>query len=365
MERRKRIIEIVNDPNNNNYLQYLSNPLLLSMFIISFENHPEIPKRKSAFYRNVFDTLYSRHDGITKNSFPREKLTGLERDNFEKVLSIFSYITLAEGRYSFTEEFLSDKLLRVRKSTDCHYEIGNLIYDLRTSISILILDGFEYSFPHRSMQEYFAALFISNLSSEKKDIAYTNLSTALQRSSTDNSINFWSLCFELDEKVFISNFLIPNLSNILLKLDRDQNDNELLSDFLSVVYPNISIGISRDTLNGVTEHITVARSVSFEYSILNYCDLINSIEFRSLFIGAKDNFKDRIEMIKSENTKMQKHNVLDSIRFDKNDRLLELLLDNNVIESISGLKDGIKVKIRKWQEQIQRSENNIDDILGI
>src|SRR5690606_34896150 len=62
-EREERIKKLVLDPKNMNYYEFLRNPLLLSMFIMAFENHPEIPKRKSAFYRNVFDTLYSRHDG--------------------------------------------------------------------------------------------------------------------------------------------------------------------------------------------------------------------------------------------------------------------------------------------------------------
>lgn len=65
-ERRKRMLDIIKEQKNSDYFHYLKNPLLLSMFIIAFESHPEIPSRKSSFYRNVFDTLYSKHDGITK-----------------------------------------------------------------------------------------------------------------------------------------------------------------------------------------------------------------------------------------------------------------------------------------------------------
>lgn len=115
--RKDRIIRIIKDPENDNYFEYLRNPLLLSMFILAFESHPEIPQRKSAFYRNVFDTLYSRHDGITKNSFPREKVTKLQRDDFEYLLTIFSYLTLIEGQYVFTQEYRSDTLAKVKKST--------------------------------------------------------------------------------------------------------------------------------------------------------------------------------------------------------------------------------------------------------
>jgi predicted NACHT family NTPase len=197
-DRRNRIINIVADPKNRNYFEYLRNPLLLSMFIMAFENHPEIPKKKSSFYRNVFDTLYSKHDGITKGSWPREKLTKLERDDFEKILNIFSYLTLSEGQYTFTEEYLTDTFKKVKKSTDYNFDIQNLIYDLRTTISIMTLDGFEYSFPHRSLQEYFTAQFIGTLPTDKKEKAYNNLFRILEKSSTDPSFNLWSICNELD-----------------------------------------------------------------------------------------------------------------------------------------------------------------------
>ncbi|WP_289660935.1 NACHT domain-containing protein [Flavobacterium panacagri] len=161
-ERRQRIIEIIKEQKNSAYLHYLKNPLLLSMFIVAFESHPEIPSRKSSFYRNVFDTLYSKHDGITKNSFPREKLTKFEREDFERILNVFSYLTLIEGKIVFTNEFLTDKLADVIKYLDIKCNIENLIYDLVTPISIIVKDGFEYNFPHRSIQEYFAASLYQN-----------------------------------------------------------------------------------------------------------------------------------------------------------------------------------------------------------
>ncbi len=56
------------------FQEYLKNPLLLSMFILAYGNHPEIPKKKSAFYSNVFDTLFSKHDGLTIKWFPKRKV---------------------------------------------------------------------------------------------------------------------------------------------------------------------------------------------------------------------------------------------------------------------------------------------------
>ncbi len=152
VERRNRILHSINNPVNEDYFEYLQVPLLLSMFVLVFENHPEIPRKKSAFYRNVFDTLYSKHDGINKNSFTRERRTGLQREDFKEVLSLFSFSTLTEGQYSYTYEMLTDTFTKVKGASKIKYDNDSLVYDLHTSISILILDGFEYRFPHLSMQ---------------------------------------------------------------------------------------------------------------------------------------------------------------------------------------------------------------------
>jgi predicted NACHT family NTPase len=138
-ERKKRIITIVNSRENSNYLEFLKNPLLLSMFILAFESHPEIPGKKNAFYKNVFDTLYSKHDGITKNSFPREKKTKLKREDFETILSLFSFLSLMDGRYTFTSEYLAEKVNIIKAHYGYEIQTEDLIYDLHTAISMLIL----------------------------------------------------------------------------------------------------------------------------------------------------------------------------------------------------------------------------------
>lgn len=130
-ERRERILNTIQQPKNKVYIEYLRNPLLLSMFISSYENHPEIPSKKSSFYRNVFDTLYSRHDAITKESFSREKLTKLEKEDFENILKIFSYISMVQGYSSFTEEYLTETLSNVKKKSIYNFVIEFMIFPSR------------------------------------------------------------------------------------------------------------------------------------------------------------------------------------------------------------------------------------------
>lgn len=358
-ERKERIKQIVLDPKNKNYYEFLRNPLLLSMFIMAFENHPEIPKRKSAFYRNVFDTLYSRHDGITKNSFPREKLTKLQRDDFEEILSIFSYLTLIEGQYSFTNEYLTDVLDKVKKSTDYAYVIEDLIYDLRTSISILILDGFEYFFPHRSMQEYFTAVFINDLPTDKKHKAYKNLSSVLEESSADYSFNFWSLCYELDETVFISNFLIPQLKKIYRTLE-NKKDRQLLDAYFKIIQPTILKG---DFDRKGEQKLRIFRHANFQNAILEFCEVYTFNEIWK-FPENKKCHKGLLEIYESQKKDDKKNSRGRSLKVVKNEEVIEFLVENGIVGVIESIRKKIEDKIIEWDLTVKRKKSNIDDLLG-
>jgi len=214
-ERKHRMFEIVRNADSENYIEYLSNPLLLSMFILTFGNHPEIPKKRSSFYNNVFETLYSKHDGWTKNSFNRERLTGLQKTEFEEILSLLSYITFFNGDYSFTEEKLTNVLKDVNqyieKFKGYKFNATDLISDLRISLSILVKDGFEYSFPHRSLQEFFTAKYISKLTPEQRKKIYKKFFDEVIPKRVDNSSIFWNLCDELGKNDFYQDFLINQL----------------------------------------------------------------------------------------------------------------------------------------------------------
>ncbi len=56
-EAAQRIFTVIDKPENKDYRAYLSSPLLLSMFIFTFNAYPELPRSKSRFYWNVFVSI--------------------------------------------------------------------------------------------------------------------------------------------------------------------------------------------------------------------------------------------------------------------------------------------------------------------
>lgn len=348
-ERKLRISSIINDPTNESYFEFLRNPLLLSMFILAFENHPEIPQKKSAFYRNVFDTLYSKHDGITKNSFPREKQSNLQRDDFEDILSVFSYISSISGDYKFTEELLTDSLNKVKESTSFNFETQKLIYDLRTTISLLVLDGFEYFFPHRSMQEYFTALFISKLPTAKKTLAYKNLFTVLENSSNDNSFTLWNLCKEMDNVSFNEIFLLPRLKKIYAKLNVKDDKNKL-SNFIEIFQPAIHLDKNK-------ADVMILRARNFQTSLLTFCDTYDY----KLLLEYPKNSNCNEQIISLLENQLEKSTLVRIT--NRNIKLKELLMENDIVGTIDKITKGLRQTILILQNQLKKSDTGLDKIL--
>ncbi|WP_375558698.1 NACHT domain-containing protein [Bernardetia sp. OM2101] len=358
-ERKEAIFNVIKNPQHNNYTEYLRNPLLLSMFILAFESHPEIPEKKSAFYRNVFDTLYSKHDGFTKNSFAREKKTQLTREDFEDILSRFSYLTLKEGKYSFTEEYLTDVLQKINKFSNYNYNTSYLIEDLHTAISILLLDGLEYTFPHRSLQEYFTALFISKLTIKEKKIAYKNSEKV--KSIRLYDFNLWYLLKELDKEGFMENILIPKLSKFLLSI-KYLSDVEMIKKLWSLLQLQV-------TLKFEDNKTTLTRSSSAvveEFMVLRFCNLYTKrLGHRNLTPYFDSAFDEVIELNYDKKQGEYTLKLSDTDNIKGIDRLIKSYLELEAKEDIHNLVANIESKIQSYKQQIESSRKNNMDLLNL
>lgn len=234
-----KIIDVINKDGYKSFEAYLGIPLLLSMFILTFETHPVLPKSKSRFYWNVFDTLSSRHDSITKKGgYQHERKTGLQPEEIENILKWLSYHTLFEGKFSFDRQYFANKLQTIKSKLKYEFNVDELIDDLTVSLSIIVIDGLDFKFPHRSMQEYFTALLIRELPSELKATVYSDKVALRYRYGSEDN-NFWDLCYELDKSDFLQHYLLKTLSDFCNDvLKAGTSDAEVILKYCSVMGPS-------------------------------------------------------------------------------------------------------------------------------
>lgn len=229
-----KIIQTINDESSKTYRSFLSNPLLLSMFIITYQSDSNIPQKRSDYYNQVFNTLYSVHDTSSKLGFVREKKSGLAKEDFIEILKRFSFKSFFSQKYSFSLDYFEFQITKIKN--DLHYKFSNddFVFDLEVAIGILTQEGLEITFPHRSLQEYFAALYVTNISTNNKNKLYhaflmpqfENLYQG-RLVQNDNS-NFFALLNEMDSVMVKRKLIIPSLK----KLNKSKKEINLYTDII-------------------------------------------------------------------------------------------------------------------------------------
>ena len=234
-----KIIETINDENSQTYKSFLSNPLLLSMFIITYQTDSNIPQKRSDYYNQVFNTLYSAHDTSSKLGFTREKKSGLSKENFIDILKRFSFKSFFNQKYTFPTTYFEEELKGIKKDLNLSFDNDNLIFDLEVAIGILTQEGLDITYPHRSLQEYFAALFVTTLSYENKlkvyEFLYNLFKKVLNQGQIQNdNVNFYSLLSEMDTIVFQKKLVIPLLNDITHIVKTLHKMTDIIDFFISV-----------------------------------------------------------------------------------------------------------------------------------
>lgn len=190
---------------------FLSNPLLLSIMLLTYGENAEIPSKLSIFYNQAFDALFRRHDAY-KGAYSRDRLTTLDIQDFSRVFSLFCLQTYEKRLFKMPRSMC---LEFIRKSMNVlHIEVNPSDYlsDLLSAACLLIEDGLEITFSHRSFQEYFVALYISSAAPENQikivDRFWVNM----------GSDSVMQLLREINPDLFERILLVPKLEDFFNKL---------------------------------------------------------------------------------------------------------------------------------------------------
>jgi hypothetical protein len=151
-------------------LEFIKSPILAVLLQIVFAHSNTVPSSLNDFYNRVYLTLFHRHDELKTNVI-RSFKTDLTCDESERVFQAFCYLSLKNGDLSLSNES-AIKYMSVALKVRGFEEVkpDHYFHDVFHVTNIIQEDGYDnYTFFHRSMQEFYAYKFIDGyFSTEQK-----------------------------------------------------------------------------------------------------------------------------------------------------------------------------------------------------
>lgn len=195
----------------SNYKTFASNPLLLTIMLLTFSNHAALPDNPNDFYEQAFSTLFNGHDA-TKDYFVRDIRSRLSYENFKTIFSYICFKSFFKGDFEFSETSLRHYIeLAQRKYVSLSFTVEEFQEDLTSAVCMLIKDGLTYRFIHRSFQEYFAAWYTCKLT----DVEQSKLLTAhLAESFIYVSDKYFQMLFDMQPDKVNKIILCPGIKKL-------------------------------------------------------------------------------------------------------------------------------------------------------
>ena len=298
---------------NSNFIsEVTTTALLLTLFTITYNARQFKPDSLSEFYSLIFPTMLYRHDRM-KIGFERERKADLTDYQMQRLFNSLSFLSLNDNNTRFPNYLFQDYLHKAAKLDGLPENLEDrLIEDITCITALIVRDGFnEFSFTHKSIQEYFASVFISMLSEDRK-IGFYKLVI-----NDFNEFRKWqnTLAFleTIDERNYTKYFLIPYKKNALC-LDDSSSININYPSLIKLVGSDSKVRIDEsgklknfywgDTLSSVlyVQYSEFAKKAISSYlqsktlmlaEFLSYCDepdYVDSQDLEGDFVIVIDKF---------------------------------------------------------------------------
>lgn len=186
----------------------LTTPLMMTLLVILYKSIQTVPDTVPKFYEELFDVLFYRHDN-SKPGFRRKRYTKLDDSNIKKLFSAFCFYVRLERLGVLTSKAFKLCLDRAAKACNESIEFEKFKDELTKTVCLMQQDGFEYSFIHRSVTQYYAASFVSN-SSEKFAKSFYQLASK-PGTNWDLELRFLS---QIDQYHYAKHYEIPLLHRV-------------------------------------------------------------------------------------------------------------------------------------------------------
>jgi hypothetical protein len=205
----------------------MRNPKLLTVMLKTYSRLNIIPDKLHVLYREVVKSLSELYDEESENA-NRMLKTRLAVREILRVFAAVCYKAYENDEYDFTEQTI-DRYIR---QTDKDIDADDFLFDVCENLCFIEASGGKYRFFHRSMQEYFCAQHLIQLSPEQLN----GFKTVLKTRSQDYNESVLSLLFEMNPDMVEEHIFLPFLTELFGKSKKHTGYANYLFDQYPLIY---------------------------------------------------------------------------------------------------------------------------------
>jgi hypothetical protein len=329
---------------------FASNPLLLTLMLMTFSQYAEIPEKVHVFYQQAFEVLYQRHDSTKGHVFHRKTFCNLSMFDFEKIFAFFCFITLHHNKISFTRENLHEYIGKsVNYFKDISTNVEDFINDTIQSFCLICQEGFEYLFIHRSFQEYFCAKFICTQLKEKQ------IKAVLRSFFQDNqSGTLFKLIYDMRPPLLEEYFILPEINRMITSL---QEYDDTIEFIRNKFFDSYSFQINNPNQVGLGMNITrETKNIDFIFLLSNVYDMKNIFDI--------NNVEELLELKKKKITLEPYFDNETWCELGSLEEDFPLIFEKYLVGLRSFLTEGIYSLRDEIIQKIKSNEKSLDEILS-
>lgn len=221
------------------YTSFASNPLLLTIMFMTYNQYAEIPEKIHEFFGAALDVLYKQHDAA--KGLKRDKYTKLSSTEFKKILYIVSTISYIENKISFSNDKLLNYISTAKQIENIDFDEDCFKEDLVKSVCILVEDGLQYKYAHRSFQEYFTAKYIESCNDDDQKNILKNI--YIKKPDSINEDFVYSTLFDINKSILERGILIDVLEE-LKKLTNDETEEKSKLKYIKLFFSRVELDLT-------------------------------------------------------------------------------------------------------------------------
>lgn len=211
--RKDEFLEALKTSLYDKHTDFLSNPLLASMMLLTYDEYGDIPAKRHIFFEKCFQVLLREHD-VSKGRYRRQFYTGLEYHEIENLFMFFCTYSYLDRAFSFNNDKMRQYTIEAVEAASLSVDASDVVKDFVESLSIIQQDGSHFEFAHRSFQEYFFAKFVVI---DREHSLPDKLSELGSLWSFDDTV---AMISEMNYSYFCYDFVLPEAKRLKVVMDK-------------------------------------------------------------------------------------------------------------------------------------------------